>query len=169
MNCRQIDRATVKGSQVPLGLYTVDLDPGRLSVAQRAMGFSGRGGGGGMGGLGGGLGGGDRLNKLRQRQQRAIQKQKMWSSRTSISAMFETDPDIVTMREHLTKEFLNTFRRGFSHYQAGEWYRAKEIFLKSQYMLGVEDVPTTVLLNFMDGYDYIAPPEWRGYRELVEK
>lgn len=122
--------------------------------------------GGGMGG--GGLGA-DRLNKLRMRQQRALQKQKMWSSRTSISAMFETDPDIVTMREHLTKEFMNTFRRGFSHYQAGEWYRARDIFLKSQYMLGVEDVPTTVLLNFMDGYDYIAPPEWRGYRELVEK
>eukprot|EP00070_Physeter_catodon_P026351 XP_028333245.1 uncharacterized protein LOC112062785 [Physeter catodon] len=34
-NCRQIDRATVKGSKVPLGLYTVDVDPGRLSVAPR--------------------------------------------------------------------------------------------------------------------------------------
>ncbi|CBZ51078.1 putative adenylyl cyclase [Neospora caninum Liverpool] len=153
LNCRQIDRATVKGSQVPLGLYTVDLDPGRLSVVGHPL-----------AGASGAL-----QNKSRLRQQRNLQKQKLWSSRTSISAMFETDPDIVTMREHLTKEFITTFRKGFSHYQAGEWHRAREIFVKTQFMLGVEDVPSTVLLTFMAGYDFVAPSDWMGFRELVEK
>ncbi|PFH32137.1 adenylate and guanylate cyclase catalytic domain-containing protein [Besnoitia besnoiti] len=153
LNCRQIDRATVKGSQVPLGLYTVDLDPGRLSVVRQPPNGACA----------------QRQNKSRQRQQRNLQKQKLWSSRTSISAMFETDPDIVTMREHLTKEFLTTFRRGFSHYQAGEWYRAREILIKTQFMLGVEDVPSTVLLRFMASHEFVAPADWRGFRELVEK
>ncbi|EPT27918.1 adenylate and guanylate cyclase catalytic domain-containing protein [Toxoplasma gondii ME49] len=152
LNCRQIDRATVKGSQVPLGLYTVDLDPGRLSVVRHPLGT-----------------GGGAQNKSRLRQQRTLQKQKLWSSRTSISALFETDPDIVTMREHLTKEFLTTFRRGFCHYQAGEWHRAREIFVKTQFMLGVEDVPSSVLLSFMAGHGFVAPADWMGFRELVEK
>lgn len=83
--------------------------------------------------------------------------------------MFETDPDIVSMREHLSKEFLGTFRLGFRHYEAGEWHTAREIFARTQYMLGVEDGPSTVLLHFMSGTNYIAPEDWGGFRELVEK
>lgn len=149
---RQIDRATVKGSNVPLGLFTVDLDPGRLQVPARnpVSVYS-------------------KAAVYMQRQQRQREKQKLWSSRTSISAMFETDPDIVSMREHLSKEFLGTFRLGFHHYEAGEWHTAREIFARTQYMLGVEDGPSTVLLHFMSTKNYIAPEDWGGFRELVEK
>ncbi|KAL8443491.1 hypothetical protein Emed_006772 [Eimeria media] len=150
--CRQIDRATVKGSKVPLGLYTVDLDPGRLQVPARTP-----------------VTVSSKNTVFLQRQQRLREKHKLWSSRTSISAMFETDPDIVSMREHLTKEFLGTFRSGFRHYEAGEWYTAREIFVRTQYMLGVEDGPSTVLLHFMSTKNYVAPEDWGGFRELIEK
>ncbi|CDJ35924.1 adenylyl cyclase, putative [Eimeria mitis] len=150
--CRQIDRATVKGSKVPLGLYTVDLDPGRLQVPSRAP-----------------VTVASKHTASLQRQQRLRDKNRLWSSRTSISAMFETDPDIVSMREHLTKEFLGTFRSGFRHYEAGEWYTAREIFVRTQYMLGVEDGPSTVLLHFMSTKNYVAPEDWGGFRELIEK
>lgn len=35
--------------------------------------------------------------------------------------------------------------------------------------MGEEDGPTSNLLSVMRGYDYVAPPEWKGYRALTEK
>ena len=33
----------------------------------------------------------------------------------------------------------------------------------------VPDGPSTALLEVMAAYDFKAPPDWKGYRELTEK
>jgi hypothetical protein len=40
---------------------------------------------------------------------------------------------------------------------------------KAKTMLGSDDGPSITLLNFMSNYDFDAPEEWKGYRELVDK
>jgi hypothetical protein len=31
------------------------------------------------------------------------------------------------------------------------------------------DGPSTVLLNFMESFNFESPDDWRGYRDLTEK
>ena len=36
-------------------------------------------------------------------------------------------------------------------------------------MLGGNDGPSMTILNYMSNFDFDAPEEWKGYRELVDK
>jgi hypothetical protein len=36
-------------------------------------------------------------------------------------------------------------------------------------MLGTTDGPSKTLLNYMNGFDFESPEEWKGYRELTDK
>jgi len=147
--CRQIDRVTVKGSKIPLKLYTVDVSTSRLKLDHTAA--------------------GQPRSKGKVRRLREAQKAKMWSHRFSVYTMFENDPDLIAMREHLSEQFLNTFRRGYINYEAGEWRVARDLFTRTQFMLGTEDGPSATLLHYMAEHRFQAPDHWEGYRELTEK
>ena len=50
---------------------------------------------------------------------------------------------------------------------AGDWREAKralEVFLEKR-----EDGPAEVLLEYMRGYGFFAPIDWKGYRVLTDK
>ena len=60
-------------------------------------------------------------------------------------------------------------------YRLGDWQTAQRKLESCRTGLrdaagGIRiDGPSDVLLNVMAEHDYVAPPTWRGYRELTEK
>ena len=87
---------------------------------------------------------------------------------------FKQHPDILKMREGISADFLQDFKRGLRHYVAGEWSRAKVIELSSRsdvtaFGERALDGPSESLLAVMKKHDFIAPKTWKGYRELTEK
>ena len=88
--------------------------------------------------------------------------------------VFEQDTDLLMLRSHLTPEFTKDFNEGISHYLAGEWKAAQPIFEKcNAYMSTVPgmtgDGPSQTLLRYMDGFSFVAPPTWKGFRPLTSK
>lgn len=179
--CRQIDRVTVKGSVEPMGLYTVDLDPENLPVNEPPA--------------EGDQAGGARLTesktadasrmmvrrgsnsrrpktpKQKEAMLREQRKVKMWQPQFQVYSMFLHDPDLLCMREDVTQDFTELFRQAYMNYQAGEWLTARDllrrtIFLRHKHE---EDGPSRTLLSFIRVYNFKAPDDWFGYRELTEK
>lgn len=60
-------------------------------------------------------------------------------------------------------------------YQQGSWEAAAEILThcltarRDSQGDTVVDGPSRVLLEYMRQYNNVAPPSWRGFRELTEK
>jgi class 3 adenylate cyclase len=87
---------------------------------------------------------------------------------------FKQHPDILKMREGISADFLQDFKRGLRHYVAGEWSQAKEILHTTRTYVTAQgeralDGPSESLLAVMKTHDFIAPKTWKGYRELTEK
>ena len=60
------------------------------------------------------------------------------------------------------------FQEGFECYVKGDWLTAKKRF-EECLEIKENDGPTRNLYNFLQGYDFIAPEDWNGYRTLTEK
>eukprot|EP00919_Chromeraceae_sp_WS-2016_P010474 GHVR01024461.1.p1 GENE.GHVR01024461.1~~GHVR01024461.1.p1 ORF type:complete len:116 (+),score=4.41 GHVR01024461.1:124-471(+) len=80
--CRQIDCVTVKGSNEPMRLFTVDLRSDHLQLEYQRE---------------------QMLNKAMLKRYRDSQKAIMWSPRFLVHSMFEVDKDIIQMRSFLTQ------------------------------------------------------------------
>jgi len=148
--CRKLDVVTVKGSQVPITLYSVDIDPSEL----RDKGPSKR-------------------TKKERISRHEIKKQKVmemiWEGRLSTHLMFEKDRDLKLMlKKGLEGEFKTIWNEGMESYINGDWKKARFAFDKCLVMRE-DDGPSKTLLNHMKNTAYQAPEDWRGYRELTEK
>ena len=80
------------------------------------------------------------------------------------SLFFEYDENLVKITNNAFGTFRNSFKQGFENYINGKW-DVSHSFLEEC----PNDGPTMTLLNFMKFYNYQAPPEWPGYRELIDK
>jgi len=174
---RQIDTVFVKGSKKPVGLFTVDMAIGRLSVVNLMDGidhksFTVR-------------------RKYEVRQIREMKKTRKWSDEYEAYRELLDDPDITEMRAPYTKEFYRRFAMAFRNYIAGEWVVAREMLEITATMLISKDVldedraaymaksdkmqmilvdqPSQTLLDYMAQFDYIAPDNWEGCRALTAK
>ena len=90
-------------------------------------------------------------------------------------AVLEGDYDLLTLRQHVTEEFLEVFKEGITHYLAGEWKEART-YLESADKLMFEaapslggDGPSKTLLSYMKERNFEAPKTWKGYRPLTSK
>lgn len=83
-------------------------------------------------------------------------------------------PDLATTWG-IDHEFLNLFSRGFECYRDGLWMEAKRVLEECQWSRKnaknkeIEDGPSSTLLQYMKSFNFCAPDDWPGYRELVEK
>eukprot|EP00931_Biecheleriopsis_adriatica_P121080 TRINITY_DN9615_c0_g2_i1.p1 TRINITY_DN9615_c0_g2~~TRINITY_DN9615_c0_g2_i1.p1 ORF type:complete len:1000 (-),score=197.31 TRINITY_DN9615_c0_g2_i1:267-3266(-) len=163
-SCRLIDHVTVKGSRIPVRLYTIDVDTSKLEVEYR---------------------GPERIirNRFKIRQLREARKNEKWAEDYSVFMDMRKNPDISLMRSTFSDEFFQRFAFAYRNYEAGEWMAARDMLFACFYQptcdMGKpfvdceaewpEDGPTVTLLKYMQRYDYIAPTGWQGYRELVDK
>jgi len=148
--CRKLDVVTVKGSQTPLTLYSVDLD----ATGLRDKGPSKR-------------------SRKERMSRHEIKKQKLlemiWEGRLSTHLMFEKDKDLkLMMKKGFEGEFRQIWDEGLDHYIQGDWKKARFAFDKCL-VLREEDGPSKTLLNHMKTTGYRAPEDWKGFRELTEK
>lgn len=139
---RQIDRVTVKGSNQPMGLSTYDVDDDLMVI--------------------------DLENAEYEKP-----PENFTHSDHVYTDEFAEHPDIVNTRAG-EPEFLAKFGEGFEAYSRGDWKAAHDILratLTSRMINGkpVRDGPSDTLLRVMEEYDFKAPPDWRGFRELTEK
>jgi len=81
--------------------------------------------------------------------------------------VFNGNKFLTDMRASYTKEFFQTYRKGYLNYRAGEWDVAIDTFTESESMLGFSDHPSHVLIEYMRSHavNGTAPKSWKGVRE----
>jgi hypothetical protein len=161
MMCRLIDHVMVKSARQPLRLFTVDLDYMALQVKVRT----------GVKYI---------KNRFKIRQVREIWKQEKWAEDYNVWDAFETDEDIVQMRELYSPEFFRRFATAYRNYETGNWRVARDLLFTCYYAprsnVGAKpwvpelewpsDGPTKTLLKYMEKSNFRAPRDWAGYRYL---
>jgi len=150
--CRVVDRVMVKGSNIDIGLYVLDLDVMIVRVREPVYSNFIK-------------------NRYKVRQIREQMKLAKMASSYSVEEMFTEDQDIIDMRKRYTVEFLKKFDMAYRNYEAGEWAVAKDMLESTKNMIGGsdEDGPSITLLSYMNEFDYVAPATWTGFRYLTEK
>jgi len=148
--CRKLDVVTVKGSQVPITLYTVDLSSDDLrdkNPSKRSK--------------------KERVSRHETKKVKLLEM--IWEGKLSTHLLFEKDKDVkVLVRDGQLQEFRSLWEEGLEAYINGNWKRARLMFDRCL-VTKENDGPSHTLLNYMKGFDYIAPESWKGYRELTEK
>jgi len=78
------------------------------------------------------------------------------------------EEDFQLCQEGLPKSFMATFKAGLDLYFSGDWQAAHDKLTHAKKMKA-DDGPIETLLKVMSSHNYIAPEDWKGYRQLTEK
>jgi len=154
---RAIDNVILRGSKAPTRLFTVDLDCQALSVDDERR--------------------PRRSQQKRPPETRYLDRQNREASKLQklepdyiVGDLFELDKYIKRMRSTYELGFFQEFEKGYVNYESGEWDVAKEVFEETVGMVqGVQDGPSKALLEYMGTFDFQAPANWPGYRELTDR
>eukprot|EP00427_Karlodinium_veneficum_P008349 CAMPEP_0169086980 /NCGR_PEP_ID=MMETSP1015-20121227/13993_1 /TAXON_ID=342587 /ORGANISM="Karlodinium micrum, Strain CCMP2283" /LENGTH=977 /DNA_ID=CAMNT_0009147191 /DNA_START=157 /DNA_END=3087 /DNA_ORIENTATION=- len=140
---RLIDTVMIRGSKLPIHLYSLDLDYMSLKVDEakpRRFIWNLR-------------------QRYRARQMLEAEKNRKWSNTSSMVNDFDESHDVQVMRRRYTVPFLETFNMGYLNYIEGEWQKAQDYLSDAQDLLGVKDGPSAALLRFMEKSQFKAP-DW---------
>ena len=147
--CREIDRVTVKGSNSPVGLFTVDVDTSQLMKSSSK-----------------------KVNKEDSRLKHKINKEIilecMAQNKFRAFDFFYEDEDLKRIIFDDNSNFRKIFDEAFQNYIIGNWSHCG-IGLAEALELKSNDGPTKTLLNVLSSYNNQVPRNWKGFRELTEK
>lgn len=190
--CRRVDVVTVKGSEVPIGIYTYDclqdqefpdLYPKRR---RSSMADSESEDGrrvtpiplvGALQSVGGAPNVSAQPTILPPPRRPSIQISNevvFMTPDDDTDDCFERDSDLKALREHVTEEFTEVFTEGVNAYVAGDWSTARKHLEEANSMMAeVEnldgDGPCKTLLSYMEELGWEAPSTWKGFRPLTSK
>ncbi|KAL3817668.1 hypothetical protein ACHAXA_002013 [Cyclostephanos tholiformis] len=143
--CRKVDVVTVKGSNVPMPIYTYDTFQNQVFPQLRAPKFSAL-----------------TLQEILTRQ-----------AENYDTSAWMSDPDLIQLRCLTTPIFWKTFEKGVENYLGGHWEEARENLEKADMMMASNDTggdgPSRAILKYMKSNDWICPPSWSGHRPLTTK
>ncbi len=154
--CRKIDIVTLKGSEKPVSLYTVDINrniqPGKI-ISKK-----------------------DRLTLRERRAYYALKKKKLWQKYKSLKKnntlgeiYLKQSKGLRQLLKQIKSDmFYTCFEDGFNDYIDGEWKEAAQSLEKARY-LDKSDGPTKTILDYIKSLDYTPPNDWDGYRVLTSK
>lgn len=144
-NCRKLDVVTVKGSSVPMPIYTYDIYQHQIFPQLRTPKYSS-------------LSLEEVLNKQAEEYD---------------SSLWVQDQDLVQLRCLSTDAFQKTYCQGLDHYLSGNWEAAKEFLSDADAMMKDGDMggdgPSRTLLSYMKARNWKCPEDWNGYRPLTSK
>jgi len=144
-HCRKIDVVTVKGSNVPMPIYTYDTFQNQVFPQLRAPKYSNLS-----------------LQEVLTRQ----------ADNYDLSTWM-SDPDLLQLRCLATPEFLKLFDKGLNNYLGGHWEEARTILEKADQMMASNDIggdgPSRAILKYMKANDWVCPSSWSGHRPLTSK
>lgn len=146
--CRKIDIVTVKGSDLPLALYTIDVNynPRQGKIKPK-------------------LSNKDKNAYLRLKKEEISRSYFKNNSFLKILSKKNFKEVLKTRRG---KVFYETFSSGLESYISGNWLIAKEKFEDCLY-IDETDGPTMTLLEYIKNRNYECPKDWKGYRKLTSK
>lgn len=144
-HCRKLDVVTVKGSSIPMPIYTYDTFQKQVFPQLRTPKFSSL-----------------NLDEVLDKQ----------AEEYDVSHWIQ-DQDLIQLRRLSTSEFRKTYRQGLEHYLNGQWEDARENLLKADTMMIGSDIggdgPSRALLNYMQSRNWKCSEDWNGYRPLTKK
>ena len=145
---RQVDVVTVKGSIEPIGLYTCDLNIGAIppAIPRKKKSITN--------------------DDIKTRKIEIINK--FLLNKGKANSLIDRKSNLLTALMTRNEEFQKTFSESIEDYISGKWSHAKEK-LKYCIMLQPKDGPTLNLMNYMKQFEFLAPRNWSGFRELTEK
>eukprot|EP00929_Paragymnodinium_shiwhaense_P064891 TRINITY_DN32587_c0_g1_i1.p1 TRINITY_DN32587_c0_g1~~TRINITY_DN32587_c0_g1_i1.p1 ORF type:complete len:936 (+),score=275.60 TRINITY_DN32587_c0_g1_i1:236-3043(+) len=146
---RLIDRITITGSVEVVYLYSLDLDQKAVHVAREKelnVVWNTR-------------------NRFKVRQLLENEKAARLAPDYNVAAIFKEHGALASMRRRYTHNFNNLFNMGFQNYIQGEWQVARRMLSCTSPVLGMQDGPSTFLLEHMEQFGFEAPKNWRGVRE----
>ena len=154
--CRNIDIVTVKGSNKPIRLYTIDLNK---NIKKGKM-----------------ISKKDHMSFREKRNYYSFKKKKLWNfynkqtTHSSIGEIYikKSKGMRVLLKNKKSKKFYDYFHKGFEEYIDGDWGKAYNNLIKAKF-LDKNDGPTNTILNYLKQYDLKKPHNWKGYRELTSK
>jgi len=142
---RKIDVVTVKGSSVPMPIYTYDKFQQQIFPQLWVPKYS-------------------NLNL-----EEILNKQ---AEECDVS-QWTQDPDLVQLCSLSTVEFKNTYWQGLDHYLNGNWEAARECLSNADTMMIDSDRngdgTSRTLLSYMQSKNWKCPDDWRGVRPLTTK
>eukprot|EP00590_Aulacoseira_subarctica_P011267 CAMPEP_0172437614 /NCGR_PEP_ID=MMETSP1064-20121228/72353_1 /TAXON_ID=202472 /ORGANISM="Aulacoseira subarctica , Strain CCAP 1002/5" /LENGTH=885 /DNA_ID=CAMNT_0013186105 /DNA_START=2352 /DNA_END=5007 /DNA_ORIENTATION=+ len=134
--CRKVDVVTVKGSNIPMPIYTYETMQNQIFPALQVPKFSG-------------------LDLKTVLSQQALDYTPLdWTQ----------DPDLVQLRIQSTLAFRTAFDGGLQCYLSGQWYQARTLLEQADLLMSGNDSgfdgPSRVLLQYMRARDWICPEGW---------
>mmetsp|Transcript_18206 Transcript_18206/g.33850 ORF Transcript_18206/g.33850 Transcript_18206/m.33850 type:complete len:952 (+) Transcript_18206:62-2917(+) len=143
--CRRLDVVTVKGSAVPMPIYTYDTFQNQTFpelMAPKGTGLS-------------------LVTVLKKQAENYTVEE--WNK----------DQDLQQLRILATAEFNKKFKEGIDTYLLGNWSKAREILEECDVMMKDNDHggdgPSRTILNYMKNRAWICPTDWEGFRPLTSK
>ncbi|KAL7538676.1 hypothetical protein ACHAXR_008731, partial [Thalassiosira sp. AJA248-18] len=144
-HCRKVDVVTVKGSNVPMPIYTYDTFQNQVFPQLRAPKFSNLS-----------------LQEVLTRQ-----------AENYDASTWMSDPDLTQLRCLATPQFLKTFDKGLNNYLGGHWEEARTNLERADQMMASNDIggdgPSRAILKYMKANDWVCPSSWPGHRPLTSK
>lgn len=154
---RQMDCVKVKGSDVDLSIFTIDLEIGEYFYLEKEQDID-------LTGIE------KKRERLRMRKKRDLLRSKFFSGDMDTKQLVNNDEDIQLMRKRFTNEFYREWSFGLNAYFRGEWKLAKEKLTKTLHFIPDKvDKPSQVLLKYMEDHNFVAPSDWKGVRSLIDK
>ena len=74
------------------------------------------------------------------------------------------DEEFKLIREKYPDDFIDDYNNGMEEFKKGNWNEAKNLLTSAQELIG-DDPATKLNLEFMEKHNFIAPNNWKGYRE----
>lgn len=144
-HCRKVDVVTVKGSNVPMPIYTYDTFQNQVFPQLRAPKYTSLA-----------------LEDILSRQ-----------AENYDASVWTSDPDLIQLRCLATHQFKKTFDKGLSNYLGGRWDFAREQLEKADKMMASNDIggdgPSRAILKYMKENNWVCPTSWQGHRPLTSK
>lgn len=147
---RKIDCVTLKGSQEPLGLYTIDLSTEDLPPSKNK----------------------DLIDKEELIEMNFIKKnaflEGLENEEFSTEDVLDHDKCMKLLLKDFNVQFHESFKLAVEHYLQGSWEKAT-VHFNEALKIRENDGPTKALMSFMEKFDFKKPDDWQGFRELTEK
>ncbi|CAD8192164.1 unnamed protein product [Paramecium octaurelia] len=151
---RHIDRVCVKGSNIPVSLYTIDMNVDNLPPSNdpsvKYKEFT------------------KEELKMILRQKKLEIKEQVENGEFKVMEHLAENKDLKYLLAGFKKDFMEVFGKAFQAYLDGDWKTARAMFQEAL-KLKPNDGPTEAVLHSMEETNYQKPSDWKGYRELTEK
>ena len=148
--CRYIDCVTVKGSELPLDLYTIDLN---LNVTPQEE---------------------KHILIASNKEKKTIFAEKKMKLEAMIEEYGAVTPIILDKKDYRelikyrTENFKDSWNNGIECYKSGNWKDAN-MYFQTCYKMDPNDGPSKILLDYIRARKLQAPKDWKGVRELTSK